>query len=445
MRPHRAFAALGAFSVVAAATLVGPGAGGQAADDATDAGYAYYLLRATGQGVVAGFTVNGLLPVDDLVSLSSVTAESTFGSNGSSALAALPDPGDLIRTLPGTLSGLTGVEGLPPYPAAAAAEYPAVPDDEVQFAPDGGVGAGRLTAHADETAAAATAATTDIVDVVGLLPSFSIGSIRATTTSSKLRDGAFRSLATTTVSDLRLLGGLLRIDQVTSEVTTELVDGRPSATASKVDVSGAEIAGQPVGITDKGIVALGQSVALAPVVSSLTAPIADRGIAVHTTPARESVGDGEATATGGSLVIEMPIDVQGRPGRFTLTLARAESHLEASGDDATPDVLGTVGDIGGGLGAPLDGTALAPLPAGSVAIDASGPPSPSTDLAAGPADAPRAATAPGAVAAVSSVWDTRPLYRATAVAALLMLVMRRLLRRYTTRDARSSLRPLWRW
>jgi hypothetical protein len=450
MPRHRALAVLGAMSVVAAVTLVGPGAGGQA-NDGTDTGYAYYLLRATGQGVVAGFTVSGLLPVDDLVALSSVTAEAKFGSNGSSALAAMPDPGDLIRTLPGTLSGLTGVEGLPAYPAAAAAEYPAVPDDDVQFAPDGGVGAGRLTAHADETVAAATAATTNIVDVVGLLPSFSVGSIKATTTSSKLRDGAFRSVATTTVSDVRLLGGLLRIDHITSEVTTELVDGRPSAQASKVDVSGAEIAGQPVGITDRGIVALGQSVALAPVVSSLASPLADRGIAIHTTPASESVGDGEATATGGSLVIEMPIEVQGRPGRFTLTLARAESHLEVSGDaGGAPDVLGAVAEGGGDFGAPLDASALAPLPASSAAADTaealtSASPGASADADAGRNDAGAAPASPRAMAAVSSVWDTRPLYRATALGALLMLVMRRFLRRDVTRDARSSLRPLWRW
>src|SRR5581483_1075719 len=347
MRHHRALGALGACSILAAVTLVGPGASGQV--DGTGTGYSYYLLRASGQGVVVRFTVNGFLPVDDLVSLSSVTAESTYGSNGSNALAALPDPGDLIRTLPGTLSGLTGIEGLPPYPAAAAADYPAVPDDDVQLAPDGGIGVGHLTAHADETSATATAATTNIADVVGLLPSFSIGSIKATTASSRLRASAFRSIATTTVSDVRLLGGLLRIDQITSEVTTELVDGRLSAQASKVDVSGAEVAGQPIGITDKGIVALGQSVALAPVVSSLAAPLTGRGILLHTTPSSESIGDGEATASGGSLVIEIPIDVQGRPGSFTLTLAQAESHVEASGDNGTLDQAGAAGDTNGDL------------------------------------------------------------------------------------------------
>jgi|GEM_PF-5946138 len=438
MRHHRALGALGACSILAAVTLVGPGASGQV--DGTGTGYSYYLLRASGQGVVVRFTVNGFLPVDDLVSLSSVTAESTYGSNGSNALAALPDPGDLIRTLPGTLSGLTGIEGLPPYPAAAAADYPAVPDDDVQLAPDGGIGVGHLTAHADETSATATAATTNIADVVGLLPSFSIGSIKATTASSRLRASAFRSIATTTVSDVRLLGGLLRIDQITSEVTTELVDGRLSAQASKVDVSGAEVAGQPIGITDKGIVALGQSVALAPVVSSLAAPLTGRGILLHTTPSSESIGDGEATASGGSLVIEIPIDVQGRPGSFTLTLAQAESHVEASGDNGTLDQAGAAGDTNGDLGP----TELQSLPASPATNTAS--------LVPEPNDVPTASSATGgaqaarpSVAAVSSIWDTRPLYRAVAVAALLMLLMRRLLRRYATREARSSLRPLWRW
>ena len=59
---------------------------------------------------------------------------------------------------------------------------------------------------------------------------------------------------------------LVRIDQITSEVTAGVQNDKPSAEATNVTVSGATIAGQAVGITDKGIVGLGSATALAPVI-----------------------------------------------------------------------------------------------------------------------------------------------------------------------------------
>src|SRR6185436_2261095 len=100
----------------------------------------------------ATFNIDALLPVDEIVGLSSVTAESHLGLGRSDSLAALPDPGDLILTLPGTLAALTGVSGLPDYPAAARSEFPAVPEDDVQLVPDANLGAGALHTDAAEDA-----------------------------------------------------------------------------------------------------------------------------------------------------------------------------------------------------------------------------------------------------------------------------------------------------
>ena len=209
----------------------------------------------------------------------------------SDALAALPDPGDLILTLPGTLSALLGVSGLPDYPAAAQADFSSRPVDDVQLAPDAGLGAVRLHTEATEDGSSALAFVGNQVDTIGLIPSFSIGSVRTTASTRRLGTSTIEATATTAVSDIKLLGGLLRISQLTSEVTVGVANDNLTATATKVDVSGVTLAGTAVGITPDGIVGLGQQVALAPIVDSLVRPLLERGIAVRTTPSKEEVGE----------------------------------------------------------------------------------------------------------------------------------------------------------
>ncbi len=82
-------------------------AGGVAVGQDGTAGYDFYSLRGLADGVTVDFNLVGFLPIEDLVGLSSITSEAHFGVGRSDALAALPDPGDLILTLPGTLSALS--------------------------------------------------------------------------------------------------------------------------------------------------------------------------------------------------------------------------------------------------------------------------------------------------------------------------------------------------
>ncbi len=313
----RAAAALGLLAVVLL-----PGPPGIAQVSGTPA-YTYYMARGQADGLTTNVTVDGLLPVDELVGLSSITAESHLTVGRSDSLAVLPNPGDLVLSLPGTLAALTGVAGLPDYPAAARAEDPSAPTDDVQLAPDAGLGALHLHADASEDSSAASAAITAFHDTIGLLPSFSIGSVQTTSTTKRPDPATFEADATTTVSNVRLLGSLVQIDQITSVSSAKVLGDKLVADASEVTVTGASIAGQPVGITADGITALNQSQALAPTIDALAKPLQASGLQLHTTPRSESVHDGTATAVGGTLALELPVVVQGRPGTVTLTLGQA--------------------------------------------------------------------------------------------------------------------------
>jgi hypothetical protein len=431
-------------ALIVLALLVGgalPG-GPALAQDGAAAGYDFYAVRAQGDGVTVDFNLIGFLPIEDLVGLSSITSEAHLGTGRSDALAALPDPGDLILTLPGTLSALLGVSGLPDYAAAAHADHPSRPVDDVQLVPDVGLGAGRLHAEAGEDGSSAEAFVGHQVDTVGLLPSFSVGTIRTTAVTRRPNPSAFEATATTSVSDVRLLGGLLRIAEITSEVTVGVVNDRPQAAVQKVDVAGVTIAGNAIAVTDQGIVAPGQSTALGPVLQALLAPLLQQGIRIRTTPVVQEVEERTATASGGALEIEVPLDVQGYPGTLSVTLGKASAFLEIGplgGTDAEGD-----GADGGGGGAVLPDSPLPGL--GEVPSFGSGLPAPSgSGSPAGPSTGTEIVSVP--LGRQVEDWDVTTLYRVLLVGGLALFAGSRLVVRSALRPVRraTDLRTLWRW
>jgi hypothetical protein len=410
--------------------------------DPEEDGYDFVNLHALADGVTVAFNLEGFLPIEDLGGLSSVTSESHFGSGRSDSLAALPDPGDLILTLPGTLSALLGVSGLPDYPAAASADTPATPVDDVQLAPDGGVGIGHLHADASDDASSAYAHLGHQVDTIGLLPSFSIGTIRTTARTAQLNPTTLEAVATTTVSGVKLLGGLVTIDQVASEVSTTITNGKPKASVNKVVVTGATIAGTAVGITDQGIVGLGSPVALAPIIDSLVAPLVAQGIKIRTTPSDTTVGERTATATGGALTIEVPLSVEGYPGIFDLTIGRTLAELEVSGpaDDGTGAAGGGAVDLGADAGSSVDLPGLG----GSLDGDLPGLPS-SPVVTPGTGRGTEVVSVP--VRRAVQDWDLTNLYRVLLLGGLALFVAGQVVVRLTLRPTRrpNDLRQLWRW
>jgi hypothetical protein len=409
-------------------------AGGQDSGE----GYDFTNLHALADGVTVDFNLEGFLPIEDLVGLSSITSESHLGAGRSDSLAALPDPGDLILTLPGTLSALLGVSGLPDYPAAARADHPSTPVDDVQIVPDANLGAGRLHAEASDQSSSAYAHLGYQVDTIGLLPSFSIATVRTSARTTQINPDTLEAVATSTISGIKLLGGLITIDHMTSEVTASIANDTPKATVSKVVVTGATIAGTPVGITDQGIVGLGSPTALAPVIDALVAPLLQQGIQIRTTPSSTSRTGTTATATGGGLSIRVPLDVQGYPGVLDVTLGRTLAELEVGGR-APSDDLG-----GSDVVLPDDSSPLPGLgePAGFDLGDG---------LSSAPVASPTGRTGTELVAVpvgrTIEDFDLTTLYRVMLLGGLALFAAGQVIVRSTVRPSRrpNDLRQLWRW
>jgi hypothetical protein len=426
--------ALALVGLLGASVLPIGSAGGQSAAQ----GYDFVNLHALSDGVTVDFNLEGFLPIEDLVGLSSITSESHYGAGRSDSLAALPDPGDLILTLPGTLSGLLGVSGLPDYPAAASADNPSRPVDDVQIVPDLNLGAGRLHAEAGEDEASAYAHVGHQVDTVGLLPAFSVGTIRTTARTTKVSETSLEAEATSEVSNIKLLGGLVTIGHLTSEVAVEVAGDKPSVRSSKVTVSGATLAGTPIGITDEGIVGLGAPVALAPVIDTLVAPLLAQGISIKTTSAGQEVGDRTAVGRAGALQITVPLDVSGYPGVLAITFGRTLAELEVSALSA--------GDAGSFDNGPIDvGGPLPGLGTSTADFGLGLPSSPTGSSEAGRGTATEVVSVP--VGRVLEDWDLTTLYRVLLLGGIALFAAGQVIVRSTVRPARrpNDLRQLWRW
>jgi hypothetical protein len=412
---------------------------GQASD--TGAGYDFFSAAGLADGVTGRVVIDEFLAVEEFASLSSVSAESRMESGRSSALAVLPDPGDLVLTLPGTAGGLAGIPGLPDYPAAARADDPTQPKDEVTLAPDGGIGAGRLLAEADQEHALGRAFVSDLVDTVGVLP-LSIGSIRSESTSRRLDPLTYEVRATTTTNDIRVINGLFRIGQLTTLVTARVEDGRVTASAEETRISGAEVAGQPVGIGPAGFTAPNGSTALQPVIDQLVAPLLDQGFKVTVTPGAVTQGDGQATADSGTVLIEFrtklqdtyPTTVSIGMGRSTATVAAGrviDEDAFAVPADAGTDLSTGGADLAGGDSGPA-GVLGSNLDTGTVAAPADGTGTRETQP----------------ISLALDPMDFRGLYRLLAAAAAAMIAARFWVAAQSRRRPpapRPNLRTMWRW
>jgi hypothetical protein len=409
------------------------------------AGYDFFSVAGLADGVTGRVVVEEFLPVEEFVSLSSVSAESRLESGRSSSLAVLPDPGDLVLTLPGTVGGLAGIPGLPDYPAAARADHPTVPEDHVSLVPDAGLGALQLLAQADEGSSLGRAFVTDLVDTVGVLPGLSIGSIRSQATSKRLDDLTYEAKATTTTNDVRV-GGLLRIAQLTTAVTARVEDGQVTASTEETRISGATVAGQAVGIDENGFTAPNGSQALQPVVDQLTAPLAEAGYTVTVTPGEVAQGNGTASADSGTLVIEYRTKLQDTyDTTFSLGLGRSTATVTAGRVIDEDELIGGL-DTGDDL--EPGGSELAGADTGPAGVLGSSLEAPA-DVAAAVGATPNERTPDVRPAgAVTDLMDFRGLYRLLAVAAVAMMAARFWALAQAGRrgpSPRPNLRAMWRW
>ncbi|HEV3227637.1 MAG TPA: choice-of-anchor P family protein, partial [Acidimicrobiales bacterium] len=242
----------------------------------------------------------GLTPIKDTLHMQFVTGLSSMSSsNGPAARATVADPGNGVTQGPANacpvVSGFLPSAALQPiFDACVNAKWPFMAQAD-GFTPDksteGSLGFGEPTgqlngeggaAHAriatdgtsstDSTMSGLKIAPLPGASTGGLpLPAqvsaaitaanggkppdtalFTVGSIQATT--ANLFDGAAAvSHAESRVNGVRLIGGLMTIDSITSIADVHFTVGGTAVGTSSTVVQGARLLGQPVKIDDKGV------------------------------------------------------------------------------------------------------------------------------------------------------------------------------------------------
>jgi len=309
------------------------------------------VFRGSATAQVASVQVDraGLLPVPDLFKFIALDGASSFESSHREARSSLLFPGNGLILGPslacGTFGGQFPAEFKPILDTCLQYKYPLTvfADD---FEPEGAtVGALSLGAPTDTVSGNAVgakarvstgAATTDAVmqdlrvlgvppfgavslPIPGLELDSSLLTIDSATsrTNQRIVKGGLVTDAAATLSGIRMIGGLIKIESlVSTSRVTDGANGKRTAVPSLV-VSGVTVAGQPAQITDKGLI-LGPSANASPLdqqrQGQLNAALESLGIKITLLSSEQSLAkDGAAVANVGGLFVEFAVDVQGLP------------------------------------------------------------------------------------------------------------------------------------
>jgi hypothetical protein len=293
----------------------------------------------------------GLTPIKDTFHMQFVTGVSSMSSsNGPAAKATVADPGN--GATQGPANGCPVVSGFfpsaaltPVFDACTTAKWPFIAQAD-GFSPDksteGSLGfgdpAGQLNgeggaahAHIDKDGTSSTDSTMTGLKIAPLpggsagglpLPApvaaaivaanggkaldtslFTVGSIQSTT--ANLFDGAATvSHAESRLNGVRIIGGLMTIDSITSIADVHFTVGGDAVGTSSTTVQGAKVLGQPVTIDDKGVHPDGNS-------QASTQSLQDAGLSVKLVGASNGPDNrGFMTAQSQGVVIEYshPVD-----------------------------------------------------------------------------------------------------------------------------------------
>jgi hypothetical protein len=209
------------------------------------------------------------------------SAQSVLDSlGGSRAFASSPYPGDLVVSLPATVSGLLGGTSfpVPGYPFYVSSSHPTADDSSEE------VGPYSIAAHSSADAS-------DAVAKIGLSTAPpQVASITSRTAVSKdEQTGKAVAEATTEIAPFSV-SNLLRLGDIRATARVEYDPARPDQPAvvtTSFSVGTVTIAGIEVGLTDKGLVVGGQT--LVPVdLSALTSLLAGAGTSIEYLPAQRS-------------------------------------------------------------------------------------------------------------------------------------------------------------
>lgn len=325
---------------------VGPfaqGADGQAA------------ASVSGVAAAAGFNaiveVPQFLPLGDvLVDLGIPTAQAVLetGSGQRSGFASLPDPGELILTLPGTAAGLVGGLGSLPAPSYPLAVSSTAESPVARFADPAGVIV--LDARSNPQRVDATASITN----PGATPS--VGKVQSSATVVQDDGGTVRAIAETKIEGFALdvAGISIRLGVITSRSTTTWAPGDDEPTSdTDFDIAGATINGLGVSIGPDGVSLLGQTIPLplGVVGDAIDGLLAAAGVDLEVVSVEDT--DGGRASQYLEITTSQKIPIPGEPvGNVYLRVGRVETSLITGA--ALDDV--DLGGEGEGEGsAPIDG------------------------------------------------------------------------------------------
>lgn len=316
---HRVRAALIGFGVVAMATgmmLASVGALETPAQAAAGAGSSVFSGVASAEGFRFTYSVPGFVAVETPLDFGAPVSQAVVDGLGTSqAFASLPYPGDLAIVGPALAATLLGLPSPPPYPWYVATSHPTRPEATLSQ------GMVELSAKSDQLTSSASAQQ-------GASGSgFGLGLAR--TTAAVTRDVSSEQVvaeATSTVDSINI-GGTLKIGRVFGRAKATRSAGQEAQRESELVVEAANIGGQAVEFTDKGLKAGGQGGPL-PDSGPLREALEQAGISVGYL-APQSTADGVISA---GLKIRSEVQFPQAPKQiFNLVLGRASASATASG------------------------------------------------------------------------------------------------------------------
>jgi hypothetical protein len=246
MSRRRALIGLLAASSLLGLGSVAPGAQAQEAPVAPEELFGTYELEARGVGLQATYEIEGLLPGGtSILDLTVPETLARFSSGSGYGLASLAFPGGLLVNLPSLLEQTgTDASGIPEYPIKAEAFFPSGPT-EVDASQPGGLVQEVVTGPLGvESAGAYPGIEAD--------PAVNIGSIRSASRSS-IEDGKAVSRSRVELGDVNVLGGILVIDSIVTEVVAAH-NGEQGSTAGGTVVSGVRFLGLSASLTEDGLI-----------------------------------------------------------------------------------------------------------------------------------------------------------------------------------------------
>lgn len=394
VRRHARRVLLALAAACAVFALVAPAVG--AADDDELPPPEVFSGAASALGVSADIHPPDLLPIGDLFKFTALDGGSVYQSSNKTATASILFPGQGALQGPSLLCGTflapqVPAEFKPIVDACLKYKYPlTVTADE--FEPDAsttgslnlgdakadiGGEAVLARAHAAEDGSRSDAVINNL-SVLGLppfgsLPSLPLKNVQldgsvlkiesaSARTDQRIVKGGLVAKGTTTLSGVKLLGGLINIDSIVGQsIITDDAAGEQTADAL-TKVSGVTVAGVPAQITSKGLV-LGPSKNTTPLnlalMDQVNRLLNTLNIKITTLPNVETANKGgPAIANSGGVLIEFARDVQGLPqlpspigagqqldvnGRYSVTIQLASTGARGAATNFESDDETVVG------------------------------------------------------------------------------------------------------